>query len=165
MKIVPVWPPVASNMNKIGRNLQAATQVQFACDWRPLGYNLLVTGGYWVTRQETSRQVVCKRPSLHHNYICLASASPYPWPKRPCFWLFSWWPLDIWFAKCAGTMDDKATQKQILHVLVASCVQSRQYLQARCENYYLNKKMKKPLTNLRIYATHVLNKCYPSTFI
>ncbi len=70
MKIVPVWPPVTCNMNKIGRNLQAATRVQFACDWRPLGYNLHATDGHWVTRQETSRQVVCKRPSLHHNYIC-----------------------------------------------------------------------------------------------
>jgi hypothetical protein len=24
----------------------AATQVQFACDWRPLGYNLYATGGH-----------------------------------------------------------------------------------------------------------------------
>jgi hypothetical protein len=38
-------------------------------------------------------------------------------------------------------MDDKATRKQILHALVASCVQSR-LLQARCENNYLNKKNK-----------------------
>jgi hypothetical protein len=60
---------------------------------------------------------------------------------------------------------DKATRKQILHALAASCMQCKAaiFLQARCENYYLNKKMKKPLKNLRIYATHVLNKCYPST--
>jgi hypothetical protein len=51
MQIVPAWPPVACNMNKIGRNLHAtgghagticmrmaATGVQFACDWQPLGY-------------------------------------------------------------------------------------------------------------------------------
>jgi hypothetical protein len=37
-------------MNKIGRNLHA-------------------TGGHSVTRQETSRQEVCKRPSLHHYYF------------------------------------------------------------------------------------------------
>ncbi len=37
------------------------------------------------------------------------------------------------------------------------------FLQACCENNYLNKKMKTPLKNLRIYATHVLYKCYPST--
>jgi hypothetical protein len=60
MQIVPVWPPFAFNMNKINRNLHAtaAMGVQFACDWWPL-----------VTKQETSRQEVCKRPSLHHNYI------------------------------------------------------------------------------------------------
>jgi hypothetical protein len=32
-----------------------------------------------------------------------------------------------WFGKCAGTMDDIATWKQILHALAASCVQSRQF--------------------------------------
>jgi hypothetical protein len=33
------------------------------------------TGGHSVTRQETNRQEVCKRPSLHHNYIssCIQS--------------------------------------------------------------------------------------------
>ncbi len=51
MQIVPVWPPVTCNINKVGRNLHAtgghagticmqpaATRVQLACDWRPLGY-------------------------------------------------------------------------------------------------------------------------------
>jgi hypothetical protein len=41
----------------------AATWVQFACDWRPLSYNLHATGGHSATRQETSRQEACKRPS------------------------------------------------------------------------------------------------------
>ncbi len=82
---------------------------KFACDWRPLGYNLHATGSHSVTRQDTSRQELCKRPSLHRtgNYIFLALASPHP---PPCFWLFSWRPLDIWFGKCAGTMNDKATE-------------------------------------------------------
>jgi hypothetical protein len=57
--------------------------------------------------------------------------------------------------KMRWTMNDKATRKQILHAVAASC------MQARCENYYLNKKMRTPLKNLRIYATHVLNKCCP----
>jgi hypothetical protein len=35
--------------------------------------------------------------------------------------------------------------------------------QARCQNNYLNKKMKKPLKNFRIYATYVLARVYPST--
>ncbi len=153
MQIVPAWPPVACNMNKITEicMLLAATGVQFACNCRPLGYNLHATGGHSVTRQETSRQEVCKRPPLHHNYIFLSLGSPHP---RPCFWLFSWRPLDIWFGNCAGTMDDKATQKQILHALAASCVQGTRLLQARCENNYLNKKMKTPLKNLRIYPRH-----------
>jgi hypothetical protein len=40
MQIVPVWPPVAGNMNNIEGNLHATggTQVQFACDLRPPSY-------------------------------------------------------------------------------------------------------------------------------
>ncbi len=53
----------------------------------------------------------------------------------------------------------------ILHALAASCLQSRQFFQAWFENKYLNKKMKESLKNLRIYALHVLNKCYPSMLI
>ncbi len=88
MQIVPAWPPVACNIIKSPEICMglAATRVQFACDWA-------------ATRQETSRQEVCKRPSLHHNCIFLALASPHP---RPCFWLFSWRPLDIWFGKCTA---------------------------------------------------------------
>jgi hypothetical protein len=71
IQTVPAQPPVACNMNEIGRTWHAtggpsgiicmrlaATRVQFACNWRPLG-----------TRQEKSRQEVYKRPSLHHTYI------------------------------------------------------------------------------------------------
>jgi hypothetical protein len=124
MQIVPAWPPGACNMNKITEICMrlAATRVQFACDWRPLRYNLHATGSHSVTRQETSRQEVCKRPSLHHIYIFLALASPHPRRMLPNFQ-----PLDIWFGKCAGTMDDIATRKQILHALAASCVQSRTF--------------------------------------
>jgi hypothetical protein len=52
--------------------------VQFARDWRPLGYHFQAIGGHSVTRQETSRQEGCKRPFLHQNYIFLALASPHP---------------------------------------------------------------------------------------
>jgi hypothetical protein len=81
LQIVPAWPPVSCNMNKIDGNLHAtgghagticmrlvATRVQFASDWRPLGYQTI----------ETSTQEVCKRPSLHPYYIFLALASPHP---------------------------------------------------------------------------------------
>jgi hypothetical protein len=120
MQIVPEWPPVACKFYLRGRQSHgawiklaefcmrlAAMGVQFACDWRPLGYNLHASGGHSGTRKETSRQVVCRRPSLHHNYIFLALASPHPWS---CFLLFSWRSIDVWFGKFAGTMDDKATQ-------------------------------------------------------
>jgi hypothetical protein len=33
----------------------------------------------------------------------------------------------IWFGKCTGTMDDKATQKKILHALADSYMQSRHF--------------------------------------
>ncbi len=99
------------------------------CDWRPRGYNLNVTVAtrvqvacdWWslVTRQETSRQEVFKRPSLHHYYIVLALASPHPRRMLPTIrylvWKMRWyygWHI--------------ATRKQILHALAASCVQSRQ---------------------------------------
>jgi hypothetical protein len=63
--ILPEWPPVTCNINKIDGNLHA-----------PGGhavYNFHVhvhaTGSHSVTRQEARIQGVCKRPSLHHNYI------------------------------------------------------------------------------------------------
>jgi hypothetical protein len=61
MQIVPEWPPVACKLYLCGRGRQlhanfgrfssccmrlAATRVQFACDWRPLEYNLYATGGH-----------------------------------------------------------------------------------------------------------------------
>ncbi len=36
-------------------------------------------------------------------------------------------------------------------------------LQERCQNNYLNKKIKTPVKNLRNCVTHVLAMCYPST--
>ncbi len=65
----------------------AATQEQFACNWWPLRNNLHATGGHSVTRQETSRQEVCKKPSLHHNYIMLALESPHHLRMLPTFQL------------------------------------------------------------------------------
>ncbi len=87
------WRPVANNFYPSGRQSHAtwiksteicmrlaASRVQFACDWRPLRYNLHMVrlAGHSVIRQETSWQEMCKRPSLHHNYIILALASPDP---------------------------------------------------------------------------------------
>jgi hypothetical protein len=60
-------------------------------------------------------------------------------------------------------MDGMATRKQILHALAASSCKAASFLHARCKNNYLNKKMKTPLKNLRNYATHVFEKCCPST--
>ncbi len=71
MQTVPLWPSVAYNMNKNRRNLHATGghAGTFCMRLAALGYNLHTTGGHSVTRQETSRKEVCKRPSLHHNYI------------------------------------------------------------------------------------------------
>ncbi len=115
MWIVPSWPPVACKLYPRGRQSHA-TWIKSAkiCMWLA------------DTRVQDKRQAD-KRCVKGHLYIIiiffLALASQHPWP---CFWLFSWRPLNIWFGKCAGTMDDKATRKQILHALAASCMQSRQ---------------------------------------
>jgi hypothetical protein len=111
---------------------------------------LHATGGHLVSRQETSRQEVCKKLNLHHNYIFSIGKS------TSSAHASDYLPDEPWFGNCAGTMDDIARQKKIMHTLAVSCLQSRQFLQARCENNYLNKKMKTSLTNLRIYATNVL---------
>ncbi len=60
-------------------------------------------------------------------------------------------------------MDDIATPKQILHVLAASCVQSRQFFASTLREQLFEVKNEDAIKNLRIYTTHVLNKCYPST--
>ncbi len=71
-------------------------------------------------KRQLRRQEMCKRPSLHHNYIFLALASLLP---KQMFLTIQLTALDIWF----GTMDDIATRKQILHALAASCMESRQF--------------------------------------
>jgi hypothetical protein len=87
----------------------AATRVQFACYWRPLGYTLYVTGGHSGT-----------------IYMRLA-----------------------------------ASRMQILHALAASCVLSRQFFASTLGEQLFELKIKMPLKNLRLYATHVLAKTYP----
>jgi hypothetical protein len=47
--------------------------------------------------------------------------------------------LYIWFGKCAGTMDNKATRKLILHALAASCVQSSQFLASTLRDLLVEK--------------------------
>ncbi len=123
--LVIEWPPVAWKLCKLyphGRQLHAnysrfnsccmrlpATQVQFACDWRPGGYNLYVTCGHnlYVTGHQTHANFACASGQLH--------------AKPPVF------------------------------------------LQACCENNYLNQKMKTLLKNLRIYVTQVFAEAYPLT--
>jgi hypothetical protein len=48
--------------------------------------------------------------------------------------------LDIWFGKFVGTIDDKATRKQILHALAASCLQSRQFFASTLREQLFEKK-------------------------
>ncbi len=132
IQIVPAWPSVTCNMNKIdwrprGYNLHAtnghsgtifmrlaATRVHFACEWWPLGYKTRDKQ----TRSVKGRLYIIIMFFFYHWHVYILDA---------CFWLYSWQPLDIWFGKCAGIMDDIATRKQILHALAASCAQSRQF--------------------------------------
>ncbi len=61
--------------------------------------------------------------------------------------------MDIWFGKCAGTMDGKATRKQILHMLAASCVQSRQFFASTLREQLFelkNEDANKKYENLRV---------------
>ncbi len=68
-------------MNEIDGNLHApGGQAVY-------NFHVHATGGHLVTRQEASKQEVCKRPSLHHNYIFLALASPHPLRMLPTFQL------------------------------------------------------------------------------
>jgi hypothetical protein len=46
--------------------------------------------------------------------------------------------------------------------LAASTCKAASFLKARCQKNYLNKKMKTPLKNLRIFATYVLARAYLS---
>jgi hypothetical protein len=57
--------------------------------------------------------------------------------------------LVLWMTKPHGS-------KFCMRLRPVAC-KAASYLQACCKNNYLNKKMRKPLKNLRMYATHVLN--------
>ncbi len=99
------------------------THAKLAYNWRPIVGTICMRLA--ATRLQDKRQADkwCVKGCLY-IIIIFFSFSPHP---QPCFWLFSWRPLDIWFGKCAGTMDDKATRKHILPALAASCSQSRQF--------------------------------------
>ncbi len=137
----------------------AAMRVQFACDWRPLGYNFYANGCYSVRRKETSRQEVCKRPPLHHNDILLALASPHPRRMLPTIQLtalgYFIWKMRWYHGWHSHTEANFARSSGQLHAKPPAFLQPRTIIWI--------KKMKTPLKNLRIYMTHVLNKCYPST--
>ncbi len=78
--------------------------------------------------------------------------------------------INIWFGKWDRRplgYNLNATGRQ-LHVFFACNWQpvacnSASFFQACCKNNYLNLKMKTSFKNPRIYAKHVLEKCYPST--
>jgi hypothetical protein len=93
----------------------AFMRVQFACNWRPLGYK---------TRDKQTRgmQKADFTSYLYFFSIDKSTSST----MLPTFQLKALW-LDWRFGKRTGTMDDIATRKQILHALSASCMQSRQF--------------------------------------
>jgi hypothetical protein len=129
MQIVPAWQPVACNMNKIGRNLHATG-----------GHAGTICMRLAATRLQDKRQAD-KRCVKGHLYITIIFL--YHWQIHILHHASNYsadgsW--DIWFVKCAGTMNDKATQKQILHVLAASCVQSRQFFASMLREQLFEKK-------------------------
>jgi hypothetical protein len=124
-------------------NLTAATQVQFECNWWPLRCNLHARLA--ATRLQDKRQAN-KRCVKGRLYIIIIFF--YHWQVHildACFQLFSWRPLDIWFGKCAGSMDDIATRKQNSKQGSKFCTSLRpvankaaSFFQASCKNKYLN---------------------------
>jgi hypothetical protein len=67
MQIVPEWPPVACKFYSCCMRL-AATWVQFACNWRPLRYNLHATGGHsslYATGHQSHTNFACASGKLH----------------------------------------------------------------------------------------------------
>jgi hypothetical protein len=65
MQILPGWPPVSCNMKKFTVICLplAATWVQFACDWRSLGYNFNVND-----RQSCAFFSCNERPAWYNSY-------------------------------------------------------------------------------------------------
>ncbi len=120
MQIVPQWLQVACKLYPCGRQSHAT--------WIKLIEICMRLAATWL---QDKRQAD-KRCVTGFIYIIilvfLALASPH---SRPCFWLFRWRPLDIWFGKCAGNIDDKAARKQNLYVLAASCMQSPQFFASK----------------------------------
>ncbi len=147
------WRPVAYKLYPSGRQSHAtciksaeicmrlaATQVQFTCNWRPLRYNLHATGGHSVSRQETSRQEVRKRPSL---YIIIIFFSIGKSTSSTMLLTIQLTALGYLVWKMRWYYGDKATWKQILHALASSCVQSCQFFASTLrlyENNYFNTK-------------------------
>jgi hypothetical protein len=128
MQIVPARPPVACNMDKLAEICMrlaltgtifmrlAATQIQFACKWRPLGYK---------TRDKRTRGV---QKAVFRSHLSIFSIDKSTSSTHASNFSADgpWIGFEVWKMHY-GTMDDIATWKQILHVLAASCMQSRQF--------------------------------------
>ncbi len=79
MQIVHAWPPVTCKFYSCCMWLHvAAMQVQFAYDWRPLGYNLYVTG------RQSHANFVCAsgQYSAKSPVFCKHAARTITWIKK-----------------------------------------------------------------------------------
>ncbi len=123
-------------------------------------------------------------------WLSVYSVGPFFKLKCICNYLFHLMHtvINIWFGKCARTMYEKAKGKQKLETrgktlhgtgghsgtippvtcyfcmrLVATIMQSGQFFASKLGEQLFELKMKTPFKIPRIYPTHLLAKCYPST--
>ncbi len=108
MQIVPTWLPVACNMNEIDRNLHATGSHVVTICMR------LVAPRFQDKRQADKRYV----KSWLYIIIIFFSIGKSTSSMHASDYLAD----EPWFGNCAGTMDDIAKQKKIMHALAVSCL-------------------------------------------
>ncbi len=129
------WPPVACK-----KCMQlAASCIQIVPEWPPVTCKLYPSGRQLHANSRNCIHVACDWGPLWHNLHATGGHSGTIYMRWPpvAFKIFM--------------------RQRPVACKAASC------LQACCQNNYLNKEVKTPLKNFRIYATYVLARTYPST--
>ncbi len=123
-----VWLPVANKLYQGGRQSHA----KLACDWRPVEFKLYPSGRQWHAKIACGWRPVAFKLYLSgcqsHANCTRVAASRRQISVDFIHVAWDWWPV--------------------------AC-KAASFLKARCETNYFNLKMRKPLKNLRTYATYV----------